>query len=121
MKVEAAANIFYDISDNNFTISDGSVQSTVGIKQVSQVNPMDLQVWPNPFSNKLSFSVGNLNSKNTTAINVIDVLGKTVLQLNYANKSELRESIDLSGLTSGVYFIKVNNDNKQSVHRIVKD
>ncbi|WP_317899588.1 reprolysin-like metallopeptidase [Aurantibacillus circumpalustris] len=121
IKVEAAANIFYDISNNNFTISNGTPVNTVGIKQVSQVNSMGLNVWPNPFTNKLNFTVANLNAKNATQVKVIDVLGKIIQEYSYTNKSELKESIDLSGLNNGVYFIKVLNNNNQSVHRIVKD
>ena len=121
MKVESAGNIFYDIGNSNFTISTSTVVSTVGINQVSQSNPMALTVWPNPFSNQVNFMVGNLNSKDATLVNVVDMLGRTVLHFNYSNKSELKETLDLSPLSNGVYFIKVSNDNNQSVHRVVKD
>lgn len=117
IKVESKGNIFYDTGNSNFTIST----LDVGIKQVSQNNPVGLVVWPNPFADQLSFAVGNLNSKNTTYVNVLDVLGKTVMQYSYSNKTELKETLDLSNLSNGVYFIKVSNSTNQSVHRLVKD
>ena len=93
----------------------------MGIQEVSENNPMGLAVWPNPFSNQVNFVAGNLDTKNTTYINVVDMLGKTVLHYSYTNRSELKETLDLSSLSSGVYFIKINNNTNQAVHRVVKD
>lgn len=118
VKVESIGNIFYDISNNNFTIS---TDLTVGVKQVSTNNPVGLSVWPNPFNDHLNFEVNNLNNKTQTLLSVVDLLGNTVMHSNYSGRSELKESLDLSGLSNGVYFIKIVNDAKQSVHRVVKD
>ncbi|PBQ32365.1 hypothetical protein CNR22_11480 [Sphingobacteriaceae bacterium] len=120
IKIESIGNIFYDVSNNNFTISNGPV-NLVGISQISENNPMGLSVWPNPFADHFSFRVGHLNSSDATVVTVVDLLGHVVLQNNYTNKSQLMETLDLTTLSNGVYFIKVSNDSKQSVHRIVKN
>jgi len=120
VKVVSIGNIFYDISNNNFTIATATV-STVGIKQVSQSNPVALTVWPNPFSGQVNLAVGNLNSRTPTDVTVVDLLGNLVLHVKYINRSELKETLDLSSVSNGVYFIKVNNSDKQSVHRVVKN
>ena len=116
IKVESKGNIFYDVSNNNFEIS-----ISVGLNSLSKNNPVGLSVWPNPFTNQLNFAVGNLKIESNTEVKVMDVLGKTISQYSYTNKTELNETIDLSNVSNGVYFLKVTNNNKQSVYRIIKN
>ncbi len=116
IKVESKGNIFYDVSNNNFTIS-----INVGLSSLSKSNPIGLSVWPNPFSGQVNFAVGNLQAESLTEVKVIDVLGKVILQKNYTNKTELNETLDLSGVSTGVYFINVTNNNKTAFYRVVKN
>ncbi|MDO9000685.1 MAG: M12 family metallo-peptidase [Bacteroidota bacterium] len=116
IKIEAKGNIFYDVSNFNFEIS-----INVGLNQLSKNNPVGLSVWPNPFTNQISFAAGNLNSESITDVKIMDVLGKTVFQTKYNNKTELNETLDISNVSAGLYFISVTNNNKQSVYRIVKN
>ncbi len=117
IKVEAKGNIFYDISDNDFTISN-IVQ---GIREISKCNPIGLAVWPNPFSSQFDLVAGNLKSSSPVIVKVMDVLGKTILTNQYTNRTELRETINLSDVDPGIYFISVTNDNLSSVYRTVKE
>ena len=116
IKIEGKGNIFYDISNNNFGIA-----LDVGINQISKNNPVGLAVWPNPFTNQINFAANNLNSESLTEVKIVDVLGKTISQTNYNHKSELNETLDLSKLSSGMYFITISNNSKQSVYRIIKN
>lgn len=118
IKVAADGNIFYDTSNNRFTIT---TETEVGISEISQNNAVGLSVWPNPAGNQVNFSVNNLDAGNVTKLTVTDILGKPVMQSSYYAKTELKETIDLSNISTGVYFIKVTNNNKQSVYRIVKN
>lgn len=117
IKIEGKGNIFYDISDNNFTIAN----VVAGIRKISQNNPVGLTVWPNPFNSEFNLAATKLNSSSVTVIKIVDVLGKIILTNNYLNKSELRETINLSEINPGIYFISVTNDNMHSVYRIIKN
>ncbi len=116
IKVESKGNIFYDISNNNFTID-----INVGIKSQSQNNAVGLSVWPNPFNNQFNLSALNLNSESATQLKIVDVLGKVILQSTYTKKTELHETIDLTNYSQGVYFITLINNNKQAAYRVVKN
>jgi hypothetical protein len=116
IKVESKGNIFYDVSNNNFEIS-----INVGLNPGSKSNPIGLSAWPNPFNSQVNFAVGNLNAASNTDVKVLDVLGRTVIQKTYTNKTELSEVLDLSATSAGVYFINVTNNNRNSFYRIVKN
>jgi hypothetical protein len=116
IKIESKGNIFYDVSNNNFHIV-----SDLGINQISKNNPIGLSVWPNPFTNKINFAVGNLYAGKLTDLKITDVLGKVVFEKKYTNKTELNESVELENLSSGIYFILVSNNNRSSYFRIIKN
>lgn len=116
VKVEAKGNIFYDISNNNFTISN----SPVGIKSNS-LNQVGLSAFPNPFNNQLTIVAGNLNANFQTTLKITDVLGKIIAQFDYQNKPILNEIIETSHLNKGVYFLTVENNNKKSISKIIKE
>lgn len=122
IKVESIGNVFYDIGNFNFTIStDNPGQGDVGINQLSRNNPMGLSIWPNPVSNQFTFSAGGLSADAITKLEVLDVLGKIMFQNEYQSRNELKETVDLSDFSNGIYFVKITNNNKQSVSRILKD
>jgi hypothetical protein len=116
IKIEGKGNIFYDVSHNDFTISN-----LTGIRQNSLNNPFGLVIFPNPFNSELNVRAWRLNSSLPTELKICDMLGKTIMQFSFTNKNELDENLSLSSLSKGVYFIAVTNSSRQSVYRVVKD
>jgi hypothetical protein len=121
IRVSSIGNIFYDVSNRNFTISTTANENTVGITQVSKNNPIGLMVWPNPSSEYIRLVAGNLSASSETKVSIVDIMGKTAFEFSYSGKTEINETIALSALSKGVYFVKVHNASNQSVHRIVKN
>ncbi len=62
----------------------------------------------------------NIAGQNITNIVVTDVLGKTVLNQNYTTLNNV--SLDLTSFNSGLYLVKVTNDNKETATlKVVKN
>ena len=66
----------------------------------SNTNASKIAVFPNPSSSFIQ-----INEINQSSIKIIDIVGKTVLNIfNYENLSK----IDISKLQNGVYFVKID-------------
>ena len=83
-------------------------------KSVSSSTIEDLNFYPNPVTNGKIY----ITSKNTSAkeISIYDVLGKRVLQINLSvNTKEVNVGI----LTSGVYIIKIKEDEATATRKLI--
>ena len=70
-----------------------------------------IEIYPNPTDRVLNISDANFKS-----LELVDVLGKTVLILKSGTSQ-----IDISYLPNGIYFIKVNFNNKEIIKRVIKN
>jgi serine protease AprX len=72
-------------------------------------------VYPSPADNTISFS--NPNNYEVASISIADVSGKQVL---YLAKNAVSDTIDVSNLQSGVYFVTFTSDNISTVKKFIK-
>ena len=75
-----------------------------------------LRLYPNPVLDRLYIET----QTQTLTIEISDVYGK-VQNLKNSETQKLRNSIDVSSLKSGIYFVKINTEKGNIVKRIIKD
>jgi hypothetical protein len=115
IKIEAASNIFFDVDDNNFTIT-----STVGMNELSSNNTVGMQLIPNPAQDQLQLSVYGLNKNVTTHLTVYDMLGNVVMNDVFSGKEQISQNYAISALSKGVYIIEIRNEQQKAISRLVK-
>lgn len=101
------ANIYLQDFAKRYSLAGG----TISVEKISTVIPSDFvlgQNYPNPFNPKTVINY-DLPSQNLVKLTVYNSLGKEVNQLVNERQSagKYQVSFDASGLTSGVYFYKL--------------
>ncbi|MFD2550456.1 M4 family metallopeptidase [Bizionia sediminis] len=77
-----------------------------------------LRVFPNPSQG--IFNLKNVGALDLMKADVMDINGRVVLSLNLKNTAQTT-AIDLSGMASGMYFLKVQSNLASSVIKLVKE
>lgn len=98
--------VYGDMESSVETV-DFTYEKAVGI---NNANAFDFNIYPNPANNWVTIS-GAQNS----SIQVISVTGNVVLM---SDNTEKLAKVNISELSSGVYFIKVTNDEGSAVKRL---
>jgi hypothetical protein len=79
---------------------------------VSNVNLNTINIYPNPATEQVT-----LSSTNTIAsVELFNSLGQKVLNLNADSNSV---TINIANLSKGIYTIKTNTENGQSVSKLI--
>jgi Metallo-peptidase family M12B Reprolysin-like/Secretion system C-terminal sorting domain len=102
VKVEAVGNIFFDISNANFTIAPAFTGNT------PKSADNKLTASPNPASSVINLEF-NADASNSSIVTVIDQSGVVALQRNITVvKGSNKKMLDISTLRSGIYTITIN-------------
>jgi uncharacterized delta-60 repeat protein len=106
------ANIYFDY---NFPITTNTFTTTIAALKVTDFDfGTHFTLYPNPVKDVLSFqSKGNMT---INSIEIYNTLGQIVLAVPNANSI-----VDVSGLQSGNYFVKVNTDLGISNTKFIKE
>ena len=73
-------------------------------------------IYPNPSTGIFHIENSASTTTENTTLNIIDILGRTILSTTY----NPNETIDLSNKTNGMYFIQLQNQNQSANFKILK-
>jgi len=110
--VENTANIYFDY---NAPIVTNEAKTTFAVLNAEQFNrDTSIKLEPNPTRDFIK-----IRSKNTLqSVQLFDVNGR-ILQTAIENKKET--TIDLSAVTKGIYFVKINSDKGSKIEKLIKE
>ena len=83
-----------------------------GEEMIEENNSQDINVYPNPVTDRLYIDA------EVEEVEVYDVYGRHQVAKTSSHQGDL--SIDVSGLNSGVYFVRIKTDSGDIVRRFVK-
>jgi PKD repeat protein len=106
---------------NDIYIDDINISGTVGVTE-SPLEETSVSLYPNP-SNQSSTLSYHLNVKADTKIEMIDVLGKKIMEVNNLNQAEGDYTVQLSKqdlhLYNGIYFVKISVNNNTITKKLI--
>lgn len=89
----------------------------------TEVNELanNLMVFPNPSKGEFTISFdSNLSNNDDVRIDVYDISGRLVYKNTYANDTvHFNKTINLSGISSGVYIANISKGNSATSHKII--
>jgi hypothetical protein len=94
------------------TAATATIATTAPAASSSAAVKAEAGVYPNPVSNTLIFTA----QMSGTMVKIVNQVGETVLQQKVNNNN----SIDISKLNTGIYFIVTTKNGKQTVQKFVK-
>jgi PKD repeat protein len=112
---------FQSDGGNNFYLDDVNINGMpVGLEEVLANGSTSLMVVPNP-ATSASQAVVNIPSAGQTRIELLDVLGRTVKTLHNGTlvAGHSRFELPVADLTSGLYFVRMQQGIHQEVARFV--
>jgi hypothetical protein len=101
-----AAHPAVSFSEANFRMVHGSEDcATVGLDDVEI--DLDMSLTPNPSNDLTILSIENL--ERMVEIEILDVLGKTVMQEMIQPSPQARVNLNTSAMRNGIYFLSVSD------------
>ena len=117
----AAGTMSYsvEVTDANMCVGGDTITITIDVcPGIIGPNLLQTQVYPNPTQQFLNVKVNDVNPA-ALNIRVVDLNGRIVMEQSDDNHSgNVLLQLDLAQLAKGMYYLHIENDDRNSVHRI---
>jgi choice-of-anchor B domain-containing protein len=112
-------NILVSDMQNGLFILDAS-QVDIGVKEDKSASKINFSVFPNPANEKISVNISNC--KGSGLITLTDLAGRKLYAQRHDFNSLLNNfELNISGFSSGIYFVSLESGNKIITKKIVRE
>lgn len=88
-----------------------------GISQVAGIENM--QLFPNPTTDKINIS-SSVSIQHNVQVNILDIAGRVAQTASYTGlQANVPQTIDMSNLAKGVYFVKINASGFEKIEKLI--
>jgi hypothetical protein len=78
------------------------------------------EVAPNPVTNTMRLKISEAKGQNVR-VSLMDASGRMMLQRSFVPETnQHQEEFEVGQITSGIYFLKVNTENKNATIKVLK-
>lgn len=116
--VQAGETLFAGLS-----YCSNSNTTTTGIETIAFTSEEPfISLFPNPAGSEVTLQISNLKNSSNNSYSVYDVNGRLIQTSSLGNStSEFSETINTSGLSSGIYMVTLVNAGKISTKKFIKE
>lgn len=108
-------------ASNNIYIDDINITGTLGVNE-NNSDAASISIYPNP-ANQTAILSYHLNKKGNVKVELVDLLGKKVMDIANNNQAEGDYFVELSkqqyAINSGIYFVKLSVDGTTTTKKII--
>lgn len=111
-------DVFFTGDNTGYAVGDhGAVFKSTegGFCEVNTDNGL-FRIYPNPVADQMTIETGQVKNKSTLTVSKIN--GQEIIRVLFENN---KLQIDMTGLTSGIYLVKLITNEKVTVRKIVKE
>jgi PKD repeat protein len=106
---------------NNIYIDDINIVGTLGVEEKT-LDEASILVYPNPANQTATVSY-HLSKRGNTKIELVDLLGKKVMDITNNDQAEGDYSVQISkqehAINSGIYFVKISMNNSLTTKKLI--
>jgi hypothetical protein len=88
----------------NFDV--GKLSSTLGVTSINE-SSTSFSLFPQPASKSVQLQLDVVSARSWSTLNVVDVTGRIRVTLSHDRNESASPTVDISGLSSGAYFVTV--------------
>lgn len=121
--VMGVSNISYEVSDfangSDIIMMELKYNAPAGVKENAGVFSSVSSIYPNPATSNAFVDINALTELNSVSVKIYNSLGAVVSDKRISlTKGKNTVSIDTQSLESGMYFVRIGNDNARIVKKL---